>query len=172
MLTPQHRLLLAVASFGLGAYLLVSNDYVGILCLAASAYFGHSYFRYGTVWLAYREVAHGRMDAAVKLLGKVKDPAALGSEQRAYYELAWGLVCASRAGAENQRAEEHLQSALSHQLRTDNDRALAEALLAQLLVARDELDQARQLVDKALTRQCGPTILARLKSMKEELQSS
>ncbi len=81
------------------------------------------------------------MNEAAELLQKVKTPQALGSEERAYFELVSGLVCASRA--QNQQAETHLQAALDHHLRTENDRAMAEAVLAQLLVARDELDHAR-----------------------------
>lgn len=171
MFTPRQRLLLSIAAFVLGVYLLlVHNDYSGVVPLAASALLAYGYFRYGTVWLAFREVAHGRMDAAAKLLANVKDPAALGSEQRAYYELASGLVCAS--GAQNQRAEQHLQNALAHQLRTDNDRAMAEAVLAQLLIARDQHAEARALVDKAVTRNCRPSILERLKALQTELQGS
>lgn len=169
-MTPGLRLALAVASFLAGAYLLVTNEYTGVVFLGGAAYFGYSYFKYGTVWLAFREVAHGRMQAAAKLLAKVKRPEALSSEQRAYYELASGLVCAS--SAQNQRAEQHLQAALAHQLRTDNDRAMAEAVLAQLLIARDQHAEARALVDQAVTRNCRPSILERLKALQAELQSS
>ena len=97
MLTPQLRLVLAIASFVAGAYLLVTGDYAGVLFLGGAAYFGYSYFKYGTVWLAFREVARGHMNVAAELLQKVDEPQALGSEQRAYFELASGLVCASRA---------------------------------------------------------------------------
>lgn len=169
-MTPQVRLALAIASFLAGAYMLVTNEYAGIVFLGAAAYFGYSYFKYGTVWLAFREVAHGRMDAAAKLLAKIKQPEALSSEQRAYFELASGLVCTS--SAQNQRAEQHLQTALAHQLRTDNDRAMAEAVLAQLLIAREERSEARALVDKAVTRNCRPSILERLKALQAELQGS
>ena len=168
MLTPRLRLTLAIASFLTGAYLLVVGDYAGVLFLGGAAYFGHSYFKYGTVWLAFREVARGHMDEAAALLQKVKEPQALGSEQRAYFELASGLVCASRA--QNQQAETHLQTALDHQLRTENDRALAEAVLAQLLVARDQLATARQIIERAVKRECRPAIAARIKGLHEQLQ--
>ena len=170
MLTPRLRLTLALASFLAGAYLLVAGDYAGVLFLGGAAYLGYSYFKYGTVWLAFREVARGHMNEAADLLQKVKEPQALGSEQRAYFELASGLVCASRA--ENQRAETHLQAALGHDLRTENDRALAEAVLAQLLVARDQLDAAREIVERAAQRECRPMIAARIKGLREQLQTA
>ena len=168
MLTPRLRLTLAIASFVTGAYLLVVGDYAGVLFLGGAGYFGYSYFKYGTVWLAFREVARGHMNEAAELLQKVKEPQALGSEQRAYFELASGLVCASRA--QNQQAETHLQAALDHQLRTENDRALAEAVLAQLLVARDQLAAAREIIDRAVKRECRPAIAARIKGLHEQLQ--
>jgi len=167
LFTPGIRLALAVISFVLGAYLLVQGDYAGVLFLGGAAFLGYGYFRYGTVWLAFREVARGNMAAASKLLQKVAQPEALGSEQRAYFELASGLVCASRA--ENGRAEAHLQAALAHQLRTENDRALCEAVLAQLLVARDDLAAARGVVERAVTRDCRPAIAARIKALHEQL---
>jgi tetratricopeptide (TPR) repeat protein len=168
MLTPRLRLTLAIASFVTGAYLLVVGDYAGVVFLGGAAYFGYSYFKYGTVWLAFREVARGHMNEAAALLQQVKEPQALGSEQRAYFELASGLVCASRA--QNQKAEAHLQIALDHRLRTENDRALAEAVLAQLLVARDQLEAAREIVERAVKRECRPGIAARIKDLHEQLQ--
>lgn len=167
MLSPGLRLALAIASFLLGAYLLVTNDYAGVVFLGAAAYLGYSYFTFGTVWLAFRQVALGNMEPAAKLLQKVKQPETLSSEQRAYFELASGLVCASRS--ENARAELHLQAALDRQLRTENDRALCEAVLAQLLVARDDLDAAREVIARAVTRECRPAIAARIKALHEQL---
>ena len=167
MLSPGLRLALAIVSFGLGAYLLVVGDYAGVLFLGGAAYLGYSYFRFGTVWLAFRQVALGNMAAASKLLQKVERPDALGPEQRAYFELASGLVCAS--GAENARAEVHLQAALAHELRTENDRALCEAVLAQLLVARDDIEAARAIVERAVRRECRPAIAARIKALHEQL---
>jgi len=167
VLRPTTRLLLAIGSFLVGAYLLVAGDYSGVLLLGGAAYLGYSYFRYGVVWQAFREVALGRMEPAARLLRKVTQPESLGSEQRAYFELASGLVCASRV--ENANAEAHLRRALEHQLRSENDRALAEAVLAQLLVARDELVEARAIVERAVTRECRPAIAARIKTMREQL---
>ncbi len=167
MFTPKLRLALAVVSFLFGAYRIALQDYNGLILLAASALLAYGYFRHGTVWLAFRAVARGQMDSAVQLLNQVKRPEALTSQDRAYYELAWGLVCASRS--ENERAEVHLKQALDEQLRTDNDRALAEAVFAQLLVARGERAEARSVLDRAITRQSRPVIAQRIKTLREEL---
>ena len=170
MFTPRVRLALCVSFFVLGAYWLVVGRYAGMLFLVASAYLAYGYFKYGTVWLAFREVAHGRMEPAAKLLAKVERPDLLGSQERAYFELAWGLVCASRG--ENPASEAHLKLALGNELRTDNDRALAEAVLAQLLLAREAREEATQVLAKAAGRSCRPSIAERIKTMREELSGS
>ncbi|HYQ14811.1 MAG TPA: hypothetical protein VEQ58_03610, partial [Polyangiaceae bacterium] len=152
MLTPKLRFVLAVVSFLFGVYRVISGDYAGLALLAASAFLAYGYFKYGTVWLAFRAVSGGEIDKAAELLQQVKRPSSLGAQERAYYELASGFVCASRA--QNEQAEQHLRLALQNQLRTDNDRALAEAILAQLLVARDEPTEARRVLEAARARSC------------------
>ncbi|HYP89544.1 MAG TPA: hypothetical protein VEQ59_15355 [Polyangiaceae bacterium] len=167
MLTPKLRFVLALASFALGGYRLISGDYAGLALLAASAFLAYGYFKYGTVWLAFRAVSGGKIDEAAELLQKVKRPGALGAQERAYYELASGFVCASRA--QNDPAEQHLRAALQNQLRTENDRALAEAILAQLLVARDALGEARTVLEVAKTRACRSAIAARIQALYDDL---
>src|SRR6186997_2657770 len=97
MFTPKVRLALAFASFFVGAYWIIKGSLLGLAFVAAAALLGYGYFKYGTVWLAFREVARGNMDQAVQLLNRVSRPDALRSEDRAYFEMGWGLVCASRA---------------------------------------------------------------------------
>ncbi len=167
MLAPRVRLALAVAAFAVGTYRLVVGDNAGLLLLAASAFLAYGYFRYGTVWLAFREVAHGNLDKAARLLGQIKRPDALAPQERAYFELASGLIGAARA--QHGSAEAHLRLGLQHGLRTDNDRALAEAVLAQVLIARDALDEAREVLERASARTCRPAIAARIREMQAGL---
>ena len=170
MLTPKLLIALAVASFALGTYCLLVGDYKSILLFLAAAYFSYSAFKHNPVELAFRAVARGHMPSAATLLAQVQRPEQLTSRDRAYFELASGLMRASRA--ENQRAEQHLALALEHELRTDNDRALAEAVLSQLLVARGARDEARRIIDRAITRTCRPAIAQRIKKLHEDLSAS
>ena len=168
LLTPQRiRSLLLAASFALGVHQVVSGVGWGVLWFVVSAFAAYGYFRYSAVAEAFRLVAHGRMDEASELLGQVKRPERLSSPDRAYFELASGLVCASRT--ENQRAEQHLDRALAHELRTDNDRALAEAVLSQLLMARDAHEEARAVIARAAARDCRPGIAERVRAIRDEL---
>jgi hypothetical protein len=167
ILPPKLLSTFAIISFLLGTYCLIAGSYVGILLFVAAALLAYSYFKHNTVELAFREVARGHMAAASKLLAQVKRPEQLSARDRAYFELASGLSAASRA--ENQNAEQHLRLALENDLRTDNDRALAEAVLSQLLVARDARDEARGIIDRAVIRACRPAIAQRIKKLHEEL---
>jgi hypothetical protein len=159
--------LLAVVAFALGVYRLLDGDYLGLALLASSAFLAYGYFKYGTVWLAFRAVSAGQVDKAAQLLQQVKRPDTLGAQERAYFELASGFVCASRA--QNQQAEQHLRVSLQNELRTQNDRALAEAILAQLLIARDELTEARSVLSQAATRDARPAIAQRIQALRDEL---
>lgn len=170
MFSPRVRALLAAVSFAFGCYQVVSGHYVGLVFFAVAAFLAYGYFKYGTVWLAFRAVARGEMEGAAKLLAQVRKPEALGAQDRGYYELASGFVCASRG--QNERAEAHLRAALAHELRTDNDRALAEAVLAQLLIARDEMVEARKLLERAVGRDSRPAIAARIRAIQSELPSA
>jgi hypothetical protein len=165
--TPRIRGLLAVVAFALGVYGLLQGDNVGLAGIAASAVLAYGYFKYGTVWLAFRAVSAGQMDKAAQLLEQVKRPDSLGAQERAYFELASGFVCASRA--QNAPAEQHLRVALANELRTENDRALAEAILAQLLIAREELTEARSVLDRAAARAARPAIAQRIQTLRDEL---
>ena len=167
MFTPRIRWLLAAGSFGFGCYRVSAGDYAGFALIAAALLLVYGHFKYNTVWLAFRAVSAGQLDKAAALLQLVKRPASLGSEARAYFELASGLVCASRA--QNDDAEKHLRVALTNRLRTDNDRALAEAVLAQLLIVRDELPEARTLLDQAAARPCRPATAERIRTLRDDL---
>jgi hypothetical protein len=170
MLSPRIRWLLAVGSFAFACYRLIAGDLLGLAFLALSAWLTYGYFKYSTVWMAFRAVAAGQMERAARLLQEVRRPESLGPQDRGYFELASGFVCISRA--ENERAEQHLRSALAGQLRSDNDRALGEAVLAQLLVARDELPEARSLLTRAAARRCRPAIAERIQSLRAELPAA
>lgn len=167
MLTPRVRGLLAIVAFLLGVYGVVKGDYLGLVGIGASALLAYGYFKYGNVWLAFRAVSAGQMEKAAQHLQQVGQPTALGSQERAYFELASGFVCVSRG--QNGPAERHLRVALDNELRTQNDRALAEAILAQLLIARDELTEARSVLDQAAARPARPAIAQRIQALRSEL---
>jgi len=164
MMRTTTRVLFAAASFVLGGYLVIDGENLGLILLAVAAYLTVGYFRYGTVALAFRAVAAGHVDRAAQLLDRVKNPTSLHGTDRAYFELASGFVCAARA--KNDDAEQHLRCALGSPLRSEDDRALGEAVLAQLLIARDQHDEAHTLLEQAATRCRRPAIADRIRALR------
>lgn len=141
------RLALVVSSIGFGIYLIRAGDSLGWMLMVVAALLVYGHFRYGTVWLAFRAVKRSDMDRAARLLTQVSNPKTLSSQQRAYFEMVSGMVAAHREqGAE---AEQHLQASLDYRLRTENDRAIVEATLAELLAKRGDISGARALLDSA-----------------------
>lgn len=170
MVPTFTRLLFAVASFVLGGYLVIQSEYLGLLLLAVAAYVAVGYFRYGMVSLAFRAVAGGNIDRGAQLLERVKNPSSLVGTDRGYFELASGFVSAARG--RNGEAEQHLRLALESPLRSEDDRALGEAVLAQLLVAREQYGEAGTLLDQAAGRCRRSAIADRIRALRAELPES
>src|SRR6478735_10330025 len=114
--------------------------------------------------IAFRAVAAGKIDQGAQLLERVKNPTALVGSDRAYFELASGFVCAARG--RNADAEQHLRLALESPLRSEDDRALGEAVLAQLLVAREQYGEAGSLLDQAAGRCRRSAIADRIRALR------
>ena len=109
------------------------------------------------------------MDRAIRLIEQVKSPSSLVSGQRAYYEFVSGAIAAEQE--RNSDALEHLTTALDFDLRTDNDRALVELMLARLAIKRGESAEARELLNCAENRQCKPVLLKEISVTRDSLRS-
>lgn len=150
MLTNRTRLAVVALSLALGAWLSLRGSLMpGLLLLVAGVILGVGYFRYGPVWLAMRALGRGDADKAASHLSSISDPQRLERQSRAYFEMASGLLAASRGRSGD--AERHLRRALELPLRTQNDRAVAELTLAELLVGAANAE-ATELLDRASER--------------------
>ena len=155
MFSNPIRLALVLGCVGFGIYRVLYGDRMGLLYVVAGILVAYGYFRYSTVWLAFRAVRKGELDRAGACYRKRGIlPVCLHSS--AYFELASGIVSANRG--EEEAAERHLRAALGHELRTENDRCVAEVCLAELLARRGNLDEARELVTQARTRHHKPEL--------------
>ncbi len=148
-------MLIAVAT-GYGTYYVKHGDPVGFLYLCAGALLIYGYFRYGPVFIAFHHVRRKNFERAERLLRQVRDPALLASGQRSYFELASAELALHHG--KHADAEHHVRAALAHQLRSENDRALAETLLGQLLIHRGQFDEARDALGSARKRPCNPEV--------------
>ncbi len=141
------RLLLAVVAASYGAYELSLKHSIGLLGLLAAGFLLIGGFSENPERIAFRKVNDGDLKSASDLLLRVKKPERLPSERRAYFELASAMLAVHRGN--NALAEDHLHVALKNRLRSPNDRAVALATLAQLLIARDAPIEARPLLKEA-----------------------
>ncbi len=154
MFSNPVRLVLILGCVGWGLYQVLRGDLTGLVVVAAGCMFAYGYFRYGTVWLAFRAARAGDLERTARLLSQTRHPERLSSQQRAYFELASGIVEANHG--HDEVAAQHLRAALDHELRTENDRCIAEVALAELLAKRESLGEARALIASARKRKHNP----------------
>jgi predicted Zn-dependent protease len=164
MFPTSIRFLLVVASAAFGAYQIHRGNVAGGLYLLAAALLAYGHFRYGPVWLALRTARRGNMDRTRRLLEEVHNPDWLTSDQRAYFELTSALVAADRK--DDPAAEKHLRLALDHRLRTENDRALVEVMLARILIERGRAEEADEILARAAARGSKPEVARMIDELK------
>jgi hypothetical protein len=164
MFPTSIRFLLATASAAFGVYQIHRGSIAGGLYVVAGALLIYGHFRYGPVWLALRTARRGNMDRTRRLLAQVHNPRWLTSDQRAYFELTSALVAADRK--DDHAAEKHLRLALDHRLRTENDRALLEVMLARILIERGTANEADEILARAAARGSRPEVARMIDELK------
>jgi hypothetical protein len=141
MFSPVMRLLLIMTGLALGALQIARGQAAGWFLVVAAALLAYGYFRYGTVWLAFRAYRRGHLEVVERRLRQVRDPARLRPQDRAYYEFLAGVVAQGRG--ELDRARVHLTAAASGRLRTDNVRSIVQCHLAEVALASGDGAGAR-----------------------------
>ena len=168
MYSRSLRIVITIFCVAVGSWEFYRGRFVpGVMLLVVALLMLYGYFRYGTVWLALRRLRAGDEAGGARLLSQVSNPELLSARQRAYYELAQGTLALESGDAS--RAIPHLQAALEHRLRTEHDRAIAEANLASALVATGEVSHARLLIRAARGRGPRPEIEEMLDALEAQL---
>jgi predicted Zn-dependent protease len=170
MFSAPVRCLLIAASVAFGGYQLYRGNGAGGWYLLAAALLIYGYFRYGPVWLALRTARRGSFDRTRRLLAQVPNPAWLTSDQRAYFELASALLAEHRKDSSG--AETHLRLALEHRMRTQNDRAIVELMLARILLERGSAVEAGEILDRAANRGSNPEVARMIDELKTTLSGA
>ena len=115
----------------------------------------------GDVWVAFRQLQHGKFAQAQKLFDRTWWPDLLIPRNRAYYYLGTGIIALRQK--DWAQAETRLLKALALKLPRTNDRAIAQLNLAHLHYVQEQHDQAQEWLAAAQAEQ--PTDLL----VKEEL---
>src|SRR6266850_2707300 len=137
------------------------------LCLVAAGLLVWGYFRYGTVWVAWKAMQTGQMSRGRQLLEGTRFPQLLAAQSRAYYEMARGMLAAD--GRDWVTARRHFVAALSGRLRTSNDRSLTACQLAVANAELGDVAEARKYLERARSEGHKPGVAALIESVTKQL---
>lgn len=140
---------LAIILFALvtGAYHLVHGDALGLLYGGAAVLLVWSYFRNGSLWLAFRAYRQGNLPQMKKHLEETKHPSHLSAQSKAYFDMLKGISL-----AEDERLEESYKSLLAAsegKLRTSNVRSAVEIHLADVAIQMGNYETATRHIAQA-----------------------
>lgn len=148
MFSLPVRILLILTTAGYGTYQLIGGNSAGFALIAAAGLFVFGYFRYGPIRPAFSALQQGDIERVERLLRTIRFPNLLNSQSRAYLHWINGVLDARHEG-KLASAENNLQSALRLGLRTQNDRCMVVATLAELAAKRKDMDKARKMLADA-----------------------
>ena len=141
------RLAIIVPTGFLGTLQLVRGQPQGALLVVAALLLTYGYFRYGTIWLAYRAYRRSDIGRVDRLLDQIRFPGALRPRDRAYYEFLRGVT--SRAHEDLVAAERHLRAAAGGVTRTNLERAFFLSQLAETQLTAKNYPAARESIRRA-----------------------
>ena len=156
MYSSRVRLILLLAAFAFAGNSFANGRITWILAVVAAVAIAVGYFRSGTVWLAFQAWKSGHNERVCLLLDQNRFPDWLSSQSRAYFEFLRGLL----ASADERwlDAQAHFKAALTHRLRTDNDRSLVECYLATTMLNLGDPVGARSKLTSAMSRAHKPEV--------------
>ena len=167
---PVRIALIFIAST-VGSYLVAKGELIGYGLIAAAVIFAVGYFRYGPIRPAFMALQRQQFDKAQRLADTIKFPNLLGPEARAYYYWIQAVLSAQDDDNLND-AEEQMAIAIAGPLRTDNDRCVATATLAQIVFRNNEPDRALKILDDAMQIHHKDEVNTYLEQIKNEFEDS
>jgi hypothetical protein len=162
------RLALVLLALGFGVFQLSRGRTApGAVWVGVAGLLSYGYVRYGTVWIAARAMRAGNSKRSETLLNQILSPAWLRSQDRAYYEFFRGVLATEREDWEASR--DHFPTALRHNLRTSNDRAMVECALAEALLRAGDPAAARNQLEAARSHDHKPEVDLAIREVEEML---
>lgn len=146
-LEPASRLTLAALLLCVGVFLALDVTLWAFPFFVLTLFLVWDYFRTSSVWLAFREFRRGYLVSVERLLGKVYWPQLLSRQALAYYHWLKGVV--ESAAGRPAAAQVHLLVAAAGRLKTENDRALVQCLLAETAIVLGDEARASGYLDLA-----------------------
>ena len=170
MYTPEIRVLLFVLSLALAYYSYSVKLYFPMfLAISSGGLFVYGYYKYGTVYLAFRKIKKGEYSKAEMLLGKIKNPKTLIKQHKSYY-YSKGLIALNGKKWDNSFCD--LNKALKLGLRTKNDTSILLLCLAQVELERKNPEQAQEYLKKAKGFDLKPIIQTEADKLQNEINAA
>lgn len=114
----------------------------GVLMLIAAGFVLGGYFRYGSVWTAFRHMQRGDIDKAETIANKTRHPDGLNAEFKSCYH--WIRAAAATQREEFETARDEYQKALAAGPRTENNRNILAICLAEIEFALGDNEAATE----------------------------
>lgn len=148
MFNNSVRLILSVIFLSLAIYLfLTGRIQLGALIVVAVIFLMYGYFRYGSVWSAFKDLQKGRNDKAEKLINSIKYPDLLTNQQKGFYFFTKAIIEQDKENFDE--AESLYLKALELGVRTKNNEAIINYNLAKIYFEKNLLDSAKERLQKA-----------------------
>lgn len=109
----------------------------------------YGYLRYGTVWLASRQLSRQNYSEVKRLLAMIKNPAYLSKSQKGFYYMLQGA--ADLYHEKNyQAAEINIKKAIEIGVGTTNNKSINHLMLSEISYNQNNLDTALNYVKAAI----------------------
>ncbi len=171
MFTPAVRIILGI--FGLAIaweFYALGYQAIALVMLTSPVFMIWGYFRYGTVYLAFKQLKQKNFDNAEKLLAKINNPHLLSNKQKSYYHFAKGFIELNKEHLDE--CFHQLKLALELGLRTENDTAIATLHLADFELGRKNYDEAKKYLSSLKSLKYKPELEDEIDKVQEELKKS
>jgi tetratricopeptide (TPR) repeat protein len=150
MFNNSVRLILSVIFLSLAIYLfLTGRIQLGVLFVVPIIFLKYGYFRYGSVWSAFKDLKKGRNDKAEKLINPIKYPDLLTKQQKGFYFFTKAIIEQDKENFDE--AEFLYLKALELRVRTKNNEAIINFNLAKIYNEKNLTDSARERLQKAIS---------------------
>ena len=171
MYNKNIKLILAIAAFAYGVWLIIDN-YIGngISLILLAGIFILLYFKNEFILLAFLRLRKQDFDGAKKWLKYIKNPkSALVKKQQGYFSFLHGIMVSQTNMNE---AEKHFKNAEKLGLSMSHDMAMVKLNLAGIAFSKRRKQEAQRLLAEAKKLDKQGMLTDQIKMMKESMKRS
>lgn len=153
------------------SFFIIGRDKLAILSLICCLLQIYSYFRYGTVWLAFKQFKKQNYPKIIRLLGSIKKPEYLSKSQKGFYYMLKGAVNLYHE-KNYQLAEENIKKAIEIGVRTTNNISINYIMLSQSGFQQGKYDNAMNYLKEAVKTPHSSMLDEGLQNLKNEIEEA